>query len=120
MTGVVSLRLPAALERTIRHHAAESKMPVANVVQWILKHALDSQFNFSALPDHWGLLDAKLDTRLPADLVSRIRTESQRLKVSVSVYSRVVLFAYYTKRLIVVDIGGRYTLAENHEQKKSA
>jgi hypothetical protein len=120
MTSVVSIRLPAALERTIRHNAAESNMPVANVVHWVLEHALDSQYSFSALPDPRRILDAKLDIRLPSDLVARVRAESQRLKVSISVYSRVILFAYFTKRLIVVDLGGRYTLAENHEQKKSA
>jgi hypothetical protein len=95
-------------------------MSVADVVRWILERTLDSQFTFSALPDPRRVLDAKLDIRLPPPLVGRIRTESQRLNVSISVYARVILFAYFTKRLVVVDIGGRYTLAENHEQKKSA
>jgi hypothetical protein len=120
MTSVVSLRLPAALERTIRHNAAESNMPVADVVRWVLEHALDGQYSFAALPDPRRVLDAKLDIRLPAELVAKVRTESQRLNVSISVYSRVILFAYYTKRLIVAEIGGRYTLAQNHDQKKSA
>lgn len=120
MTSVVSLRLPAALERTIRQNAAQSNATVPEAVRWILEHALDSQFSFSALPDPRRVLDTKLDVRLPSELVARIRTEAQRLNVSVSVYSRVILFAYFTKRLVVVDIGGRYTLAENHEQKKSA
>jgi len=120
MTSVMSLRLPAVLEQTIRANAAESDMSAAEVVQWVLEHALGSQYSFSALPDPRRVLDAKLDIRLPAELVGRIRAESLRLGVSTSVYSRVVLFAYYTKRLIVIQTGGRYTLAENHEQKKSA
>jgi hypothetical protein len=120
MTSVISLRLPAALERIIRENATRSNASVPEAVCWVLQHALDSQFNFSALPDPRRVLDAKLDVRLPSDLVSRVHTESERLNVSISVYSRVVLFAYFTKRLIVLDIGGRYTLAENHEQAKSA
>jgi len=120
MTSVISLRLPSALERTVRANAAESEMSVAKVVQWVLERALISQYSFAALPDPRRLLDAKLDLRLPPALVGRIRAESRLLSVSVSVYTRVILFAYYTKRLVVVQIGGRYTLAENHEQEKSA
>lgn len=120
MTSVLSLRLPIALERSIRGNAVCSKMPVAEIVRLILEHAVDGRYSFSALRDVPQSLDAKLDVRLPAELVTRIRGESERFKVSISVYSRVILFAYYTKRLIFVEIGGRYTLAENHEQKKSA
>jgi hypothetical protein len=120
MTSVISLRLPAVLERTIRDNAAESNMSVADVVRWILERSLIGPYRFSVLPDPRRLLDAKLDIRLPAALVARIRAESQRLNISISVYTRIILFAYYTKRLIVVEIGGRYTLAENHEQTKSA
>ena len=84
-------------------------------------HAPDGQFSFSALSDVQNYLDAKLDIRLPEELVSRLRAEAERLRVSLSVYSRVILYAYYTKRLVFVDLGGdRYTLAENHDQTKSA
>jgi len=120
MTAVISLRLPAALERTVRGHAVHSKMTVPEIVRVILMHAPDGQYDFSVLPDVPQRLDAKLDVRLPEELVSRLRAESERLRISVSVYSRVLLYAYYTKRLILVEIGERYTLAENHDQKKSA
>jgi hypothetical protein len=120
MTSVISLRLPSALARTIYQNAMRSNATVAGAVCWILAHALDSQFSFSTLPDPRRVLDTKLDVRLPSELVARIRTEAQRLNVSVSVYSRVILFAYFTKRLVVIDIGGRYTLAKNHAEKKSA
>jgi hypothetical protein len=120
MTRVISLRMSAALERTIRQNAANSNMTVPAVVCWILQHALDSQFTFSSLPDLRGILDAKLDVRLPSELVARIRTESERLNVSISAYSRVILLAIYTKRLIILEIGGVTRLAENHAQKKSA
>lgn len=118
MTSVVSLRLPAVLERAIRQNADQSRMPTSDIVRLILMHAPDGQYSFSALPDVQQYLDAKLDIRLPEELVSRLRVESERLRISVSVYSRVILYAYYTKRLVFVEIGDRYTLAENHEQNE--
>jgi hypothetical protein len=120
MTQVVSIRMPAVLERAIRNNSARSNMPVSNIVRLILMHAPGGQFSFSDLPEVQQYLDAKLDVRLPEELVSQLRAESERLRISISVYSRVILNAYYTKRLILVDLGDRYTLAENHEQKKSA
>ena len=120
MTSVVSLRLPAALERAIRGNAANSRMRVSDIVRLVLEHSVGGQYNFSALRDVQQPLDCKLDVRLSREMVAKLRAESQRLNISISVYSRVILYAYYTKRLGFVEIGGRYTLAENHEQKKSA
>ncbi len=121
MTRVISLRLPTILERTIRAHAANSNnMGVANLVRLILQWAVDSDLRLGQFPDAPQSLECKLDVRLPAELVERIRAESARFHISVSVYSRIILHGYYGKRLIAVKIGGRYTLAENHEQKKSA
>ena len=120
MTRVISFRLPSALERAIQNRAIQSKMLVPDTVRLILQHAVDGQFRFSALQDAPQALDAKFDVRLPSELVARIHAEAERLKVSISVYSRIILYAYYTKRLVFIQIGGRYTLAENHDQKKSA
>ena len=120
MTKVISIRMPSILERAVRTQAARSNMLVADIVRLILMHAPGGQFSFSQLPDVQQYLDAKLDVRLPEELVSQLRGESARLRVSLSVYSRVVLYAYYSKRLVLVEIGDRYTLAENHEQTKSA
>jgi hypothetical protein len=120
MTKVVSIRMPSVLERAIRNNAARSNMLVANIVRLILMHAPGGQFSFSALADVQQYLDAKLDVRLPEDLVSTLRAESERLGVSVSVYSRIILYAYYTKRLVFIEVGARDTLAENHDQTKSA
>jgi len=120
MTKVISIRMPSALERSIRGNADWAKMPASDIVRLILMHAPDGQYSFAALPDVQQYLDAKLDIRLPEDLVSKLRAESERLRISVSVYSRIILYAYYTKRLVFVEIGDCYTLAENHDQKKSA
>jgi len=120
MTKVVSLRLPKALEWAVRSNAAQSRMSIPDIVRLILEHSLDGQYRFLALPDAQQFLDAKLDVRLPEELVSNLHAESERLGISVSVYTRIILYAYYTKRLVFIEIGDRYTLAENHEQKKSA
>ncbi|MGA8491562.1 MAG: hypothetical protein WB711_14140 [Terriglobales bacterium] len=120
MTKVISIRMPPALERSIRGNADWAKMPASNIVRLILMHAPGGQYSFAALPDVQEYLDAKLDVRLPEDLVSQLRAESKRLEISVSVYSRIILNAYYAKRLVFVEIGGCYTLAENHDQTKSA
>ncbi len=120
MTKVVSIRMPGALEHTIRRHAVHSRMPASDIVRLILMHAPGGQFSFSRLPDVQQYLDAKLDVRLPAELVSQLRAESERLRVSLSVYSRIILYAYYRKRLVFVEIGGVTRLAENHDQTKSA
>jgi hypothetical protein len=120
MTKVVSIRMPSTLERSIRGNAAWAKMPASDIVRLILMHAPGGQYSFSALPDAQEYLDAKLDVRLPEDLVSQLRVESERLGISVSVYSRIILNAYYRKRLVFLEIGDCYTLAENHDQTKSA
>jgi predicted DNA-binding protein len=120
MTSVISFRLPTALERAVRGNASKAKMDAADIIRLILEHSIGGQFDFSTLPDVPQPLDAKLDVRLSAETVQRLRAESQRLNTSVSVYSRMILYAYYTKRIIFIEIEGRYTLAENHDQKKSA
>jgi hypothetical protein len=120
MTSVVSFRLPAVLERAMRGNAASSRMQISDIIRLILEHSIGGQYNFSTLPDTQQPLDRKLDIRLPGEIIATLRAESQRLNVSISVYSRVILYAYYTKRLVFAQFGGRYTLAENHEQKKSA
>jgi hypothetical protein len=120
MTKVVSIRMPAVLERAIRKHAADSRMSVSDIVRLILMHAPDGQFSFSTLPDIQQFLDSKLDVRLPEELVATLRAVSERLRVSVSVYSRIILYAFYRNRLFFLDLGDRYTLAANHEQTKSA
>jgi len=120
MTKVVSIRMPPALERCIRGNADWAKMSPSDIVRLILMHAPDGQYSLASLPDVQEYLDARLDGRLPEDLVSKLRAESEQLRISVSVYSRIILNAYYKKRLVFVEIGDRYTLAENHDQTKSA
>jgi len=120
MTSVISLRLPAVLERAIRETAVYAKRTLPNLIGPILEHSIGGKYDFLALNDAPQPLDAKLDVRLPQQLATRLRAESLRLNISISVYSRVILYAYFTRRLVFLQVEGRYTLAENHEQKKSA
>lgn len=119
MRSVISTRLPVRLANMVRQHSINSGMAVANLVRVILEYSLNGQYRFAALFDVQPL-DDKLDVRLPEELVLRLRAHAERHGKSISVYTRMILYAYYTRRLVLVEIGGRYTLAENHEQKKSA
>lgn len=113
MTTVVSIRVPSALERAVRANASRSRMLASQIVRLILEHSLCGQYDFAGLPDSQEVWDAKLDVRLAGELVSKLRVESERLRVSVSVYIRTILYAYYTKRLAFVEREGHYTLEEN-------
>jgi hypothetical protein len=120
MTSVVSIRVPVALERAVRGNAAHSNMPISEIARLILEHALCGTFNFALLSDTKQFLDTKLDFRFTDALISKLRLESQRLALPFSVYIRIILYAYYSKRLVFVDRDGRYTLEQNHDQKASA
>jgi predicted DNA binding CopG/RHH family protein len=110
MTVVASIRVPSGLERAIRRNAARSGMTVSAIAGLILEHSVSGQCNLAALEDIPEFLDAKLDLRLSEELIANLRDESQRLTVSVSVYIRRILCAYYTKRLVFVERDGHYTL----------
>lgn len=120
MTKVVSIRVRSGLERAIRRNAARSGMTVSTIAGLILEHSVSGQSNLAALEEIPEFLDAKLDLRLSEELIANLLNESQRLNVSVSVYIRRILCAYYTKRLVFIERDGRYTLEENHDQTKSA
>lgn len=120
MTGVVSIRVTSGLEQAIRRNAARSGMTVSAIAGLIMEHAVSGPCGSSALLDINEFLDAKLDIRLSNELIANLRAESTRLGVSVSVYIRRILYAYYTKRLVFTETEGRYTLGENHDQTKSA
>jgi len=106
--------------QAVRNNAARSQMCVSEIVTQLAKHALDDQCSLSGLVDPQEALDAKLDVRLSSELLSRLRHECNRLRINVSVYIRIVLFGYYTRKLIFVQAGERYTLVANHDQNKSA
>lgn len=120
MTTVVSIRVPSALERAVRANAARSRMLASQIVRLILEHSLGGRYDFGGLPDSQEVLEEKLDIRLADELVFKLRVESKRLRVSVSVYIRTILYAYYTKRLVFVEREGHYTLEENNAAEAKA
>ena len=120
MTKIISIRVPPALEHAIRRNAIRSNMPISTIARLILEHSLCGTFNFAVLRDTTDYLDAKLDIRLSDQLISRLRVQCEQLTLRVSVYIRIILYAYYSKRIVFVDKDGRYTLEENHDKKASA
>ena len=115
MRTVVSIRITSSLDRAVRANADRSRMSVPVIVCLILQHALCGRFYFSGLRDTDEFLDGKLDVRIADDLILRLRAESERLRVSLSVYIRRILYAYYAHRLVFIEKDGRYTLEENHD-----
>lgn len=119
MSRVVSVRVPSVLERAVYANANRSKMLTSQIVGLILEHSVSGHYDFSRLTDE-EFLDAKLDVRLADELVTKLHLISKSLRVSVSVYIRTILYAYYSKRLVFVERNGHYTLEENHEQTTGA
>jgi hypothetical protein len=117
MKRPVSIRMPEDLGRGLRQLAAKRQMSVSQLVAWVLGIALRSNVDFSSLPDAQGWLTAKIDCRLPNDIISQLRPVCKGLGVSPSVYIRTLMFAGQTGRLAIREFGGAYTLVANHEQK---
>ena len=116
MTITVSFRMPQVLVRAVRDDAAERRMSVSACVAWLLDIALQDELDLSALPDTRERLDGKVDCRLPAEILSRLRPVCKQFKVSPSVYIRSVMYAGLTRSLRLEQVGGRYTLVANHDQ----
>ncbi len=116
MTRVVSIRMPEVLARAVRGNATRSEMPISELVRWFLGHVLEDGCNVFELSDPTGCLDSKLDIRLSDETLSQIRSQCEGLNLSVSTYLRIVLYAYYTRRLVFAETGDRYTLVTNDDQ----
>jgi predicted DNA-binding protein len=120
MTGVLSLRVPSALEQSIRANADRSRMQASQIVRLILEYSLRGNYDFHRLSDTNELRRTKLDIRMPDELVSNLRIHCAHLRVRVSVYVRTILHSYYTKRLVFVEKNDDYTLEENNASKAEA
>lgn len=113
----VSFRIPEELGRDLRTLAERRQMSVSRLIAWILSVALQSNFDFSSLPDAQGWFNDKLDCRLPNDILSRLRPVCKHLGVSPSVYIRTLMHAGQTGRLAIKQVGSAYTLVATHEEK---
>jgi len=116
MEKVLSIRMTEVLARAVREEATERKMSLSACVAWIIDIALQDGLDLSPLTDVRELLDGKIDCRLPAEILSRLRPVCRRLRLSSSVYIRTLMYAGLTGRLRLKQVGGRYTLVANHDQ----
>lgn len=109
---VLSNRLPRVLTNAARLHARRGNANVSNLLDILLKSAIEEHCVVPDLPDSPDALDTKLDLRLPPATLEALRYECQRLGTLPSVYVRVLLHNYYvTEQLQIVEEGGRYKLA---------
>jgi len=115
MTRVVSIRVPDVVAREVRIAATNSQTSVSGFVVWILNIALGDGLDVSRFPDAREQLDSKLDFRLSAEMLSRLRLVCKELRISISVYVRTILYGGYTRQLTLKQEGGRYTLVDNHD-----
>jgi len=116
MTRVVSIRLPELLSRTIRLHASRSETSTSDLIGWLLGHLLADRPIITELSDVTDHSDSKIDIRLSHDAISRLLLLSRQRRLALSVYIRAILYAYYTKRLVFIHTGSRYTLVANHDK----
>jgi hypothetical protein len=117
MTRVVSIRMPEVLAYEIRLEAAERKMSVSALMNWILGVALQgSGLDISALSDAKELSDSKLDFRLSDEMLSQLGPVCERLRMSHSVYIRTILNACYIGQLTLAQVGNRYTLVAKNDK----
>ena len=116
-TKVVSVRMPEILAREVRSSAEERHTSVTAFIEWVLTLLLQSGIGVSALPDVREPSDSKLDFRLSKEMLARVRPICKQLRVPLSVYVRTILYAGYTGKLVIKQVGSSYTLEANHDQK---
>jgi hypothetical protein len=109
---VISVRLPEALVRIVRESAKNAHLTVSKTVDWLVRNSFSNPQALSGLTDCPEELTSKLDVRIPIQTFEQLRTTSLTFRISISFYTRVLLYNFYvTKRVIYVKSGDRYTLA---------
>jgi hypothetical protein len=109
--------MPETLGRAVRLNAMRSEMSISQLVAWLLGHVLEDGCDLSSVSDAPEPSDSKLDVRLPNEMISRLGLLCEPRRIPLSVCIRAILYAYYTRRLIFIEAGDRYTLVANHDQK---
>jgi hypothetical protein len=102
--------MPEILVVAVKRNAIRSEISTSDLVQWLIAHALDDSCDISELSDAQGAYDAKLDIRLPEEKFARLRSLCKQSGRPVSVYIRILLYAYYSQKLVFREASGRYTL----------
>jgi hypothetical protein len=111
-TRVMSIRLPVSVERAVRASAKNARMSVSSAALWLLLNSLTGIEQLRGLSDCSEMLNAKLDIRIPFRTFEQLKLTAQTLGISISVYTRIILYHFYvSKRVSYTRSGDRYTLA---------
>ena len=113
---VVSFRLPSAVYAALVQSVANADMSMSGGLDWLLRNSFGNCQVLPPLTDCPDFLDAKLDIRIPPSTFEQLRSATNLLKISQSVYIRKLLYHFYvTKKLRYVQSNGHYTLAGRHD-----
>jgi hypothetical protein len=108
----MSVRVPEVLVRMVRESAKNARLSVSKTLDWLVRNSLSNTQALDGLADCPEELTSKLDIRIPVQTFEQLRAASQTFRISISVYTRVLLYHFYvTKRVFYVKSGDRYTLA---------
>ncbi len=116
MSKVVSVRMQTGLAGEIERAAAGRNMSKSAFIGWALVLALQDNLDVSAFPDPPEPADYKLDIRIPDETLACLRPVCDRLKMSLSVFIRRLVYAGCTGRVTLEQAGGRYKLVANYDQ----
>jgi hypothetical protein len=115
-THVISVRLPAPLNAALRASAADARLSVSEALDWLVRNSIENCELLRGLTDSSERRSSKVDVRIRVQTLQQLQAASQKLQVSISVYTRRLLYHYYiTKRVLYVQSGGHYTLAVRHD-----
>jgi len=115
-THVISLRLPASVYKALQASAANARISVPGALNWLLRNSVDNFELLRGLADCCGPWNSKWDARIPAQTCDQLKLAAEKLGISVSVYTRRLLYhVYVTKRVRYVKSDGHYTLANRDD-----
>jgi hypothetical protein len=113
---ILSFRLPGFLANLLRASAANSRRSVPQAMDWLLCNSISNSQILRGFADCPEQLTSKLDIRIPIRTFEELRMASRTLGISVSVYTRTLLYHFYvTKWVFYMKSGDRYTLAVRHD-----
>jgi hypothetical protein len=115
-THVISLRLPAPVDVALRASAVDARLSVSAALDWLLRNSVENFELLRGLADCSERRRSKLDARIQIQTLERVSGACQRLGISISVYTRRLLYHFYvTKRVSYPQSNGHYTLAVRHD-----
>jgi hypothetical protein len=115
-TNVISLRLPTSVDTALRASAANGRLSVSETLDRLLRYSVENSELLRELGDCSGRRNSKVDVRIPVQTLQQLKLASENLGISISVYTRRLLYHFYiTRRVHYVKVDGHYTLAIRHD-----